>query len=271
MPRPRTAGPGPPPFAIVTGASAGIGLALARLAAADGYRTLLVARREGRLAELAAELAERTGLESRVVAADLTTGAGLDAVDEALAGDPAEVLVNNAGFATWGPVLETDEGALADQIALNVRALTALARRHVPAMRRRGTGYLLNVASTGAFLPGPNLAAYYASKAYVLSFSEALGEELRGSGVAVTCLCPGPTRTEFHDVAGMGDSRFVNLLWFMSAERVAAAGWRGLSRGRPIVIPGLLNRLTAWLPRFLPRAAVTRIVGRAQSRPGRAT
>ena len=264
MPRP-AAGAGPPPFAIVTGASAGIGRELARLAATDGYRTLLVARREERLAELAAELADTTGLESRVAPADLTTEAGLDAVDDALADDAVEVLVNNAGFATWGPVLETDEAELADLIALNVSALSALARRHLPAMRSRGTGYLLNLASTGAFLPGPNLAAYYASKAYVLSFSEALGEELRGTGVAVSCLCPGPTRTEFHEVAGMGDAPFLDRLWFMSAERVAAAGWRGLSRGRPVVIPGVLNRLTAWLPRFLPRAAVTRIVGRVQS------
>lgn len=264
MPRP-AAGADPPPFAIVTGASAGIGRELARLAAADGYRTLLVARRGERLAELAAELEEATGLEARVVAADLTLESGLDAVVDDLGGDPVEVLVNNAGFATWGPVADTDEEALADMISLNVTALTRLTRRLLPALRGDGRGHVLNVASTAAFLPGPDMSVYYASKAYVLSFSEALGQELRGSGVSVTCLCPGPTRTEFHEVAGMGDSPLMERLWFMSADRVAAAGWRGMSRGRSLVIPGVLNTLTAWLPRLLPRAVVPRIVGFVQS------
>ena len=266
MPRPaRPSASGAPPLAVVTGASSGIGRELARLAAADGYRTLLVARRQERLAELAAELREATGLEARVAAADLTREAGLDAVAEAVGGDAIEVLVNNAGFATWGPVEDTTEEALADVIALNIAALTRLTRRFLPSMRSHGRGFVLNVASTGAFLPGPDLAAYYASKAYVLSFSEALGEELRGSGVVVTCLCPGPTRTEFHEVAGMGDAPFMDRLWFMSAGRAAAAGWSGLTRGRPLVIPGVINRLTAWAPRLLPRLLVPRIVGAVQS------
>lgn len=266
MPRPSTPpASGAPPLAIVTGASAGIGRELARLAAADGYRTLLVARREERLAALAAELEETTGLAARAVAADLTLESGLDAVADAAGDDAVEVLVNNAGFATWGPVVETDEEALADMIALNVTALTRLTRRFLPAMRGRGAGYILNVASTAAFLPGPDMSAYYASKAYVLSFSEALAVELRGSGLAVTCLCPGPTRTEFHQVAGMEDAPLMERLWFMSADRVAAAGWRGLDRGRALVIPGVLNTLTAWLPRILPRAVVPRIVGFVQS------
>jgi len=253
------------PLAVVTGASAGIGRELARLAAADGYRTLLVARRAERLAELAAELRTATGLEARAVAADLTAEAGLDTLAEAVADDPVELLVNNAGFATWGPVADTDEERLTDLIALNVTTLTRLTRRFLPAMRRRGRGYILQVASTAGFLPGPDMAAYYASKAYVLSFSEALAEELRGSGVRVTCLCPGPTRTEFHEVAGMGESSLMDRLWFMDAGRVARAGWRGLDRKRAVVVPGLVNKLTTWTPRLLPRALVPRIVGYVQS------
>lgn len=256
----------PRALAVITGASAGIGRDLATLAAADGYDPVLVARRGDRLRALAAELESSHGASPRVVAADLTTAAGLDAVSAATAGAPVEVLVNNAGFGTWAPVAETDEAELADLVALNIDALTRLTRRYLPAMRARGTGYVLNVASVSAFLPGPGMAPYYASKAYVLSFSEALAVELDGSGIRVSCLCPGPTRTEFHDVAGMSGSRPAGLLRFMPSAEVARAGWRGMKRGSAVVVPGILNKITAALPRFLPRSAVARLVGRAQRR-----
>lgn len=257
-----------PPFAIITGASAGIGRELARLAAADGYRTALVARRRERLEELCGELEAAYGLESRPLAVDLSTPEGPAAVMGGVEGERVEMLINNAGFATYGPFVDAALEETMDLIAVNMAALTELTRRCIPPMVGRGAGFVMNVASTAAFMPGPDMAAYYASKAYVLSLSEALVEELRGSGVRVTALCPGPTRTEFHDVAGMRDSPLVRRLSFRSASRVAERGYAGLKRGRTRVVPGPINLVTTLLPRFLPRALVPRIVAWVQSARG---
>ncbi|MDX1576887.1 MAG: SDR family oxidoreductase [Gemmatimonadota bacterium] len=257
------------PLAIVTGASAGIGVELARLAAADGYRPLLVARRRERLEGVARELDAAHGCGARVAAVDLTDRDGPGRVLEAAGSEPIAMLVNNAGFATFGPFAETEIERTTDLIDLNVTALTRLTHLVLGPMIEADAGYIMNVASTAAFMPGPGMATYYASKAYVLHFTEALAHELRGTGIRVSACCPGPTRTEFHDVADMTDSPLLDRLSWMSAEEVAERGYRGLLAGRPVVVTGGLNKLTTWAPRWLPRRWVTRLVGRIQMTRGR--
>jgi len=171
-----------------------------------------------------------------------------------------DVLVNNAGFGAAGAFADTDFETAQRMIAVNVSALTGLTRLFVPGMIARARGRVLNVASTAGFVPGPLMAVYYATKAYVISFSEALAEELRGSGVHVTVACPGPTRTEFQSVAGMQTARLFRLPGVMDAPAVARAAYRGLVRGQRMVVPGPLNRLTAFVPRLTPRALVPRVV-----------
>ncbi len=259
-------------LAIVTGASAGIGVPLARLVAADGYRPVLVARRADRLEELAAELSSSHGVSPIIVPLDLSTPGAPERLLEALGdGAPVEILMNNAGLGAWGPFSEMPLDRAMTMLRVNVEALTGITRLFIDGMRKRGRGYILNVASTAAFLPGPDMAVYYATKAYVLSFSEALSEELRGSGVKVTALCPGPTRTEFHDVAEMSDSRLMEKLWWMSADRVAQIGYRGLRAGRPVVVAGLINRAMTFAPRLIPRSLTRRLVARVQSRRRQST
>jgi hypothetical protein len=249
--------------AVVTGASSGIGRELARRIAADGWPVALVARRADRLAELAAELRAAHGAEAHVLAVDLSEPNGPARVEETAADLGLEVglLVNNAGFGTWGPFADGDLAIRLDALRVNVLALTELTGRFLSGMRARGWGRILNVASTAAFQPGPRAAVYYASKAYVLHFSEALHEELRGSGVTVTALCPGPTETEFQERAGMAGTpvgRRGPLM--MDADRVAEAGYRGALRGEAVVVPGLANRVGAWLPRITPRFLARRVV-----------
>ena len=259
---PSTDGGTATPTAIVTGASAGIGWHLARLLAADGYGLVLVARRRERLERLAEELAAEFGAEARVVARDLSRPAAAEALLEELGPDAArvEVLVNNAGFGTLGPFAETPLAHTDAMLELNVGALIRLTRLLLPFMLERGRGRILNVASTAGFQPGPLMSAYYASKAYVLNFSIGLGEELRGTGVSVTCLCPGPTRTEFQQVAEIEDSRLMTFQPVMGAEAVARAGHRGLMRGRSLVVPGLWNRLVQLNSRLWPRSWNARLV-----------
>jgi short-subunit dehydrogenase len=247
--------------ALVTGASSGIGRDLARLFAADGYDLILVARRTDRLDELGAALAERHGVRYRTLATDLadpTAPARIVAqLDATWAPD---ILVNNAGFGYLGAVADTPVAETERMIAVNVGALTTLTRLVLPGLLARRRGRILNVASTAGFVPGPLMAVYYATKAYVISFSEALAEEVRGSGVSVTVLCPGPTRTEFQAVAHMETTRLFHMPGVMDAEAVALAGYRGLMRGRRMVVPGVLNRLTAMVPRLAPRGLVPRVV-----------
>ncbi len=257
------------PIAVITGASAGIGAELARIAAADGFDPLLVARRRDRLERLAGELEDVHRVCPRIVDADLARPGSCERVLAAAGEAPIEILINNAGFGTYGPFAETPLERTEELLAVNVTALTRLTALVLPAMLGRGRGYIMNVASTAAFMPGPDMAVYYASKAYVLHFSEALREELRGSGVVVSALCPGPTRTEFHDVARMSDSPFMKRLWWMDGRRVAEIGYRALRRGRAVAIPGAMNRLSAWAPRFLPRLAVRQLVGAIQGRRAR--
>ncbi len=254
------------PLAIVTGASAGIGRELARLAAADGFQPLLVARRRDRLERLSEELASTLDVNALIAATDLTRADGPEMVVEAAGAAPIEMLINNAGFATYGPFATTPLERTSSLLALNVVALTRLTRLCLDGMLARGRGFIMNVASTAGFMPGPDMATYYASKAYVLQFSEALAVELSGTGVRVSCLCPGPTVTEFHDVADMRDSPLLDRLVWMSADEVARQGYGALKRGRAVRVTGAVNKLTAWAPRWLPRAMVRRLVGRIQSR-----
>ncbi|MDE2482926.1 MAG: SDR family oxidoreductase [bacterium] len=236
--------------ALVTGASGGLGLEFARLLAADGYDLMLVARSADRLEANARELHAAHGVTVETIAADLGR---LDAAAELVARVPScDVLVNNAGFASNGRFDTIAPERTREELLLDVVTLTELTRAYLPAMRARGAGRILNVASTAAFLPGPFMAVYYASKAYVLSFSQALAEELRGSGVTVTCLCPGATATGFVERAKMQES-VLNRLPLADAASVARAGYRGMLRGRDLVIPGISNKLVAFSPKITPR------------------
>jgi hypothetical protein len=243
--------------ALVTGASAGLGAEFARQLAKRGQRLVLAARRKERLDALAAEVGN-----ARAVEADLGKP---DAAAELLAniaaeGESVELLVNNAGFGLTGRFAELDASRQREMIDLNVRALTDLCRLVAPQMIERRSGGILNVASTVAFQAGPGMAVYFATKAYVLSFSEALHEELKPHGIHVTCLCPGPTRTEFGAVAGFGEQGAFDRL-AMDAGPVVEAGLKGLERNRAVVVTGMLNKVGAASTRFVPRPLLRRIAG----------
>jgi len=243
--------------ALITGASAGLGLEFARQLSRRGHRLVLAARRKDRLETLAQDLGN-----ARAVAIDLSKKASAAKLmaDLAAAGDEVEMLVNNAGFGLIGRFAELDSKRLRQMIDLNTGALTDLCRAVAPAMIARRSGGILNVASISAFQPGPKMAVYFATKAYVLSLSEALHEELKPHGVKVSCLCPGPTRTEFGEVAGFGGSILFDRV-AMEPRQVVAAGLAGLDRNHAVVVPGLLNKLVAASNRFAPRSLVRKIAG----------
>ena len=251
--------------ALITGASSGIGLELARIFAREGYNLVLVARNGDRLRQLASELEKADGARSLILATDLTDpGAAAYVLDQTTrAGLQLDVLVNNAGFGQYGLFAENDLEECLQQIQLNVTTLTHLTRLYLPGMIERKSGRILNVASTAAFQPGPLMAVYFATKAYVLHFSEALGNELDGSGVTVTCLCPGATITEFHKRAKATGQRLLKL-GAMDARTVAEDGYRALIAGKPVVISGLKNWLVAQSVRFSPRRLVTAIARKTQ-------
>ena len=253
-------------LALVTGASGGIGLELARLLAADGYRLALVARDAAKLDAVAAELGAPAGQLPLTIAQDLAAPDGVDRVLAGLDGQDVDVLVNNAGYAVYGPFAETAPEAELAMLQVNVMALTALTKRLLPGMIERKQGRILNLASTAAFLPGPLMTCYYASKAYVLSFTEGLAEELRegGSGVTVTALCPGPTETGFQQRAAMEESRLFKVTRLQSAADVAKAGYAGMLAGKTVIVPSWSDRVTTIAPRFVPRALVPRLVRRIQ-------
>ncbi len=257
------------PTALITGASSGIGAALARIFARNGYSLVVVARGEAALQTLAGELRQAHGIAVTVLPKDLAQASAPAelAAEIAARGLQIDVLVNNAGFATYGAFAELDLQAELDMMQVNMVTLTHLTKLLLPGMIARRSGKILNVASTAAFQPGPLMAVYYATKAYVLSFSEALAEELRDSGVGVTALCPGPTRTGFQDRARMQESRLVQGE-IMDVDTVAQAGFAALTAGRRMVVPGLQNRLLALAPRFVPRNLAARLVRQAQERVG---
>ena len=247
---------------LITGASSGIGLELARLFAADGYNLVLVARRNDALSALAEELRTQHGATVRVLARDLNrTSAPHDIVEMMLAdGIHVDALVNNAGFGARGAFAELDLQRQMDMIQVNVTALTLLTRLFLPGMLARNRGGILNVASTAAFQPGPFMAVYYATKAYVQSFTEAVAEEVAGSGLRVTCLSPGPTVTEFAARAGTEGSKLLRRTSSMSAVDVARAGYIGWGKGRVLVVPGMTNTVGTWAVRFLPRRVVRKLI-----------
>jgi uncharacterized protein len=240
--------------ALVTGASSGIGRELVRLFAAEGTKLVLVARQREKLEQLAAELREAHGVDVRVLPADLADPRSPQAIFDELAavGVEVDVLVNNAGFGAVGAVADLPLTRQLDMLQVNVTSLTHLTRLFLPGMIARRAGGVLNVGSIAGFQPGPLMAVYYASKAYVLSFSEALCEELRGTGVRVTCLAPGATATGFAAAAEAEQTRLFRF-GVMDARRVAAAGYRGFRRGKLLVIPGTMNKLLPFVERFAPR------------------
>ncbi|HEV2765323.1 MAG TPA: SDR family oxidoreductase [Pyrinomonadaceae bacterium] len=256
-----------PRIALVTGASGGIGYELAKLLASDGYDLTLVARSRDKLARVAEELGRDYGVGARVVVSDLARPESPGEIFEELRGEieRVEVLVNNAGVGSYGLFAETDLRAELDLLQINVVALTHLTKLFLPEMIRRKRGRVMNVASTAAFQPGPLMAVYYASKAYVLSLSEALANELEGTGVTVTALCPGPTETGFVAAARMSESKLFDR-GAMDARSVAVAGHRGMKDGKAIVIPGFRNALVARTVGFFPRGLVTKVVRRIQEK-----
>jgi short-subunit dehydrogenase len=243
--------------ALVTGASAGLGVEFARQLSKRGHRLVLAARRKERLDELAKELGN-----ARAVAIDLSKkdAAAKLMADVEANGEQVDILVNNAGFGLIGRFAELDAKRQRQMIDLNVGTLTDLCRAVAPQMMARKSGAILNVASISAFQPGPKMAIYFATKAFVLSLSEALHEELKPYGVRVSCLCPGPTRTEFGDVAGFGGNGLFDLL-AMTAADVVEIGLVGLDRNRAVVVPGWVNKVVSSSTRFTPRPWARKIAG----------
>jgi uncharacterized protein len=252
--------------ALITGASSGIGAAFARTLAAQGTHLILVARSEDRLRDLANALVSQHTIRADVLAADLSrpeAGQELFAATQHLA-LPVDILINNAGFGTYGPFDSLDAEREQQEIMLNVTAVVGLTHRFLPAMLARRSGAIINVASTAAFQPVPYMAVYGASKAFVLSFSEALWAEYRSKGIRVLALCPGPTSTDFFDVVGTEDAGLGSK---ETPEKVVQVALRALERGRPAVISGRQNALLANAVRFAPRGLVARM-GAGMMRPG---
>ena len=251
---------------LITGASAGIGMELARIFAAKGHRVALTGRRADRLNQLAGEIAAAGGAQPIVIPCDLERADACDAIEAALtaAGVELEYLVNNAGFGVFGRAFKRDRNDQLGIIAVNIRALTDLTLRFANQLIRNRGG-ILNIGSIAGFLPGPGMAVYYASKAYVLSFSEAMRRELAPQGVRVTVVCPGPVLTEFQDRAGFApgfDSTILNV----PAAEVARQGYEGLMANKRAVLPGLFIKLVPFLLRFFPRSFILAAVGGFQLR-----
>jgi short-subunit dehydrogenase len=251
---------------VVTGASAGLGAHFARLFAQDRHDVVLVARRRDKLDQLATELRQAHGVETTVIAADLSDPkAPLHLYEELTrAGVEVEFLVNNAGFGANGAFTELELSHQLDMIEVNIKALTHLTGLLLPTMIARRSGRILNVGSGAGFLPGPFMATYYASKAYVVSFTEALADELRGTGVTATVLCPGPTATEFAHVAGAGNAAMFKGV--ADASSVAEYGYRAMLAGKTIAIPGITMKLALQSLRMSPRS-VTRVLARWLNQP----
>lgn len=246
---------------LITGASSGIGLELARLFARDGNNLVLVARREELLNKIAGELNSDFGVEVEVITKDLTLGKSSDEIFMQLKDREIDIVVNNAGFGAVGPFSELDYKRQVDMIKLNVTALTSLTRLFIPRMVERNSGGILNVGSLAGFQPGPYATIYYATKAFVLSFTEGLKEELKNTNIKITCLSPGPTNTEFGEVSGL-DKSFLFKFGTMGAKEVALQGYNGFLRGETVVIPGFSNKLLPLLVRLSPRFLVRSITAK---------
>jgi uncharacterized protein len=249
--------------ALITGASTGIGFEFAKLLAADGYNLVLIARDEQKLREISASLASKFNISVKIYPKDLSVTGDIDNLVCQIREDAGaiEILVNNAGFGLSGAFVDTDLARELEMIQLNVVSLVIFTKLWAKEMVQRKSGKILNVASTAAFQPGPLMAIYYATKAFVLSFSEALAEELKESGVTVTALCPGPTATQFSKRAELEKSRLFKggIVPVLDAATVAKIGYDGLSKGQPVVIPGLINKIGVFSVRLIPRKLVAQI------------
>jgi short-subunit dehydrogenase len=251
--------------ALVTGASSGIGEAIARELASRGYALTLVARREDRLKALAGELSEEHGIQAETAKSDLGDARERDRLGTALerSGRRVDLLVNNAGFGAHGDFTRVDRERLTEMVRVNCEAVVDLTGRFLPSMTERGQGAVINIASVASFQPLPGSATYAATKAFVLSLSEAVRTEVRGTGVTVTAVCPGPVRTEFPEAAGMGavEDRTPGLVW-MSAEEVARDAIDGAARDKRVVVPGALNRAQSLLGQHSPRSVALPLINR---------
>ena len=253
--------------ALITGASSGIGYELTKLFASDGYNLVLVARNQEQLMQIAGELKEKYGVSVKVISKDLSATSASEEIFTELQQESIEIdaLVNNAGFATYGLFPETDLDAELRMMQVNMVTLTHLTKLLLPGMLQRRWGKILNVASLSGFQPGPLMAVYAGTKAYVLLFSEALANELQGTGVNVTVLCPGPTESGFQKSANMEDAKLFSGR-VMDAQTVARVGYRGLMTNKIVVIPGLRNKILVGAVRFFPRNIVTRVTRNVQER-----
>jgi short-subunit dehydrogenase len=257
-------------IALITGASGGIGLELAKLFAQNGYNLMLIARSYDKLKNITGEFEKEYGVQVKCCAKDLSVSSAPDEIFQSLKSEMIEVdiLVNNAGFGWRGDFAQMDLSDALEMIQVNITALTHLTRLILPDMLKRKRGRILNISSTASFQPGPLMAAYYASKAYVTSFSLALSEELRGTGVTVTALCPGPTATGFGQRAGFGKNEMFNGSLSMDSRTVALDGYKGLMKGKPLVVSGWKNCFGTQMVRFLPRTLPGKLVKIIQQKRG---
>lgn len=254
------------PTALVTGGSGGIGLELAKVLARHEFDLVLVARKRDTLEAAAGQLEGKFGVKAHVFAADLSRRESPQAIFDFLSNEniPIEILVNNAGIGLGGEFADTAVQRELDMIQVNISALTHLTKLFLPPMIKRHSGKILNVASTAAFQPGPLMAVYYATKAYVLSFSEALSEELRNAGVTVTALCPGPTQTDFAEAAQMTNSRLFQTFGVADPAEVAKYGFDAMMHGKRLAIPGFRNKMVAQAHRIAPRSLSAKLARLAQ-------
>jgi len=254
--------------ALITGASTGIGYELSKCFATDRHNLIIIARQEQRLRQIAEDLTTRFGIAVKVIAADLTQPDAPQKITDAVRHDSLQVdyLVNNAGYGLGGKFVETDLTVELGMMQVNMMALVALTKLFLPDMVARRSGKIMNVASTAAFQPGPLMAVYYATKSFVLSFSEAIANELKGTGVTVTALCPGPTESEFQKRAQIENTRLIKnkVMGMMTSEQVAKIGYQGFMQGKRLVIPGLLNKIGVHSTRFSPRAVTAQVARMVQ-------
>ncbi len=257
------------PAVVVTGGSRGIGAALAQVFAANGHRVMIVARDATALASAASNITSPAGQPVALLACDITAANAVEQIDASLskAGLYLDILVNNAATGLSGPFERQSQSDLDRLIALNISAVTQLTRHALPAMQARGRGGILNVASLGGYVPGPNQALYYASKAFVVSLTEAIAAECAGHGVRIAAIVPGPADTAFHANMAADDARYRLLLPSLSAERIARAGYRGFILGQKIIAPGLLTRPALVALRLLPHAITVPLVAWLLARP----
>jgi uncharacterized protein len=250
--------------ALVTGASGGIGLELARLFAKDEYNLILTARSKNRLEDLVEVFKLEYKIRVESIPKDLAKpGSAQELFEEIQSRETSiDILVNNAGFGTLTSFADSDPENTLEMIQLNIISLTQLTRLYLPSMIQRNSGKIMNVASTAAYLPGPYMAVYYATKAYVLSLSEAINEELHGTGVNVTAFCPGPTISGFMARAGMERTRFAQRMAFMDSKTVAEIGYKGLLENKRVIIPGTINKLGALASRLLPHKTLMQFIKR---------